>query len=139
MNAVDTNILIYAHDPRDPLKQQTADLLVQSLPDTVLLWQVACEFISASRKLTSFGFNREKAWQELRNLQRAWTLKLPSLPVLDTAERVLGDYSLSYWDAMIIAASLEGGVTCLYSEDFDAYSSIEGLSLVNPFRVPQSS
>jgi len=139
MNAVDTNILIYAHDPRDPLKQQTAEHLVRSLPDTVLLWQVACEFISASRKLTSFGFNRQKAWQELRKLQRAWALKLPSLAVLNSAERLLDDYSLSFWDAMIIAASLEGGVTCLYSEDFDAYGSIEGLKLVNPFRAAQPS
>jgi hypothetical protein len=24
MNAIDTNVLIYAHDPRDPVKQQRA-------------------------------------------------------------------------------------------------------------------
>jgi predicted nucleic acid-binding protein len=37
MNAVDTNVLIYAHDPRDPVKQQTALSLLQSLPDGALL------------------------------------------------------------------------------------------------------
>jgi predicted nucleic acid-binding protein len=55
MNAVDTNLLIYVHDPRDPPKQATADALVKSLIDGVLLWQVACEFIAASRKLEPYG------------------------------------------------------------------------------------
>jgi predicted nucleic acid-binding protein len=34
---------------------------------------------------------------------------------------------------MIVAACLEGGVSRLYSEDFDAYKQIDGLQLVNPF------
>jgi predicted nucleic acid-binding protein len=34
---------------------------------------------------------------------------------------------------MIVAACLEGGVMRLYSEDFDAYTQIDGLQLVNPF------
>ncbi|MEK6405426.1 MAG: PIN domain-containing protein [Acidobacteriota bacterium] len=136
MNAVDTNVSIYVHDPRDSVKQEAADALVQSLVDGVLLWQVACEFIAASRKLEPLGFNRDRAYQEIRRLQRLWTTKLPSWPIINKAEKLLSDYSLSYWDAMIIAASLEGGVTCLYSEDFDSYSKIEGLALVNPFKVP---
>ncbi len=49
MNAADTNILIYVHDPRDPTKQEKAERLVASLTDGVLLWQVACEFVAASR------------------------------------------------------------------------------------------
>ena len=136
MNAVDTNVLIYAHDPRDPSKQKAADALVQSLVDGILLWQVACEFISASRKLAPFGFDRDRAWREIQRLHRVWTLKLPSWAVIETAQQLLGAYSLSIWDAMIVAACLDGGVTRLYSEDFDAYSNIEGLSLINPFKAP---
>ncbi|WP_017298947.1 hypothetical protein [Nodosilinea nodulosa] len=43
MNAVDTNILIYVNDPRDPVKQRVATSLVAELVDGVLLWQVAAE------------------------------------------------------------------------------------------------
>src|SRR5712692_5476853 len=128
MNAVDTNVLIYVHDPRDSAKQEVADSLVRSFVDGVLLWQVACEFIAASRKLEPLGVNRERAYQEIRRLQRLWTTKLPSWPIIDMAERLLTEYSLSIWDAMIIAACLEGGVTRLYSEDFDSYSNIGSLS-----------
>ena len=46
MNAVDTNILIYAQDPRDKSKQKIAQQLIATLDDGVLLWQVACEYLS---------------------------------------------------------------------------------------------
>jgi predicted nucleic acid-binding protein len=36
---------------------------------------------------------------------------------------------------MIVATCLEGGLTRLYSEDFDAYRQIEGLELINPFKI----
>ena len=48
MNAVDTNILIYVNDPRDPVKQEVATSLISDLTDDVLLWQVACEYLAAS-------------------------------------------------------------------------------------------
>ena len=133
MNAPDTNILIYAHDPRDSAKQATAIPLIQSLTDEVLLWQVACEYLNASRKLVPFGYSREDAWQDIRDLRRVWTTILPGWKVQDEAERLLSNYSLSFWDAMIIAACLEGGVNRLYSENFDGYSHVNGLEIANPF------
>ncbi len=51
MNAVDTNILIYAHDTRYPAKLAIAETLIRTLTDGVLLWQVACEYVAASRRL----------------------------------------------------------------------------------------
>jgi len=67
MNAVDTNILIYVNDPRDLIKQEIASLLVSNLIDGVLIWQVACEYLAASRKLESLGYNREQAYQYIRD------------------------------------------------------------------------
>jgi hypothetical protein len=62
MNGIDTNVLLYVHDPRDPAKQEIASSLLQSLTDGVLLWQVACEYIAASRKLEPLGYSRAQAW-----------------------------------------------------------------------------
>lgn len=133
MNAVDTNVLIYVQDSRDPVKQATATALVSNLPDGVLLWQVACEYLAASRKLAPLGYNRAQAFRDLNNWRSVWTTKLPSWAVLDKAEVLGNRFNLSFWDAMIVAACLEGGVSMLYSEDFDAYKQIDGLQLVNPF------
>lgn len=135
MNAVDTNVLIYVQDPRDAGKQQTAASLVGSLSDGILLWQVACEYIAASRKLEPLGYSRQQAWADLNDLQTVWTPTLPSWQVLNRAEGLLGRFHLSFWDAMVIAASIEAGAVRLYSEDFDAYGQIDGLELVNPFKV----
>ena len=82
MNAVDTNVLIYVRDPRDPVKQQKAVQLTTSLSDGVLLWQVACEFVAASRKLVPFGFTQTQAWHEVERLRVLWKLILPSENVL---------------------------------------------------------
>ena len=133
MNAVDTNVLIYVHDYRDPIKQVIAESLVSTLPDAVLLWQVACEYIAASRKLESLGYSREKAWQDIHKLQMLWMTQLPTWEVLQRAEDLMQRYSLSSWDALIIAACLEGGITRLYSEDFDISVQAEGIEVVNTF------
>ena len=136
MNAVDTNVLIYAHDPRDPTKNSIAISLVNSLIEGALLWQVACEFLWASRKLVPFGYDQTQAWSEIRRLRRALHTVIPDWEVMELASTLLTNYSLSFWDALIIAACLDGGVTSLCSEDFDSYSKIEGLSLINPFKIP---
>lgn len=134
MNAVDTNVLIYARDPRDPVKQQKAVNLTIGLTDGALLWQVACEYIAASRKLAPFGFTQAQAWRELKQMQARWQLILPSAAVLTRAETLAATHNLSFWDAMIVAACIEGGITRLYTEDFDASLSTQtGVEIINPF------
>ncbi len=134
MNAVDTNVLIYVRDPRDPVKQQKAVQLTTGLSDGALLWQVACEFVAASRKLAPFGFTQAQAWREVERLRVLWKLILPSENVLTRAEQLIATQNLSFWDAMIVAACIEGGITRLYTEDFDSsLKQATGVDIVNPF------
>ena len=138
MNAVDTNVLIYVRDPRDPVKQQKAVQLTTGLSDGVLLWQVACEFVAASRKLAPFGFTQKQAWHEVESLRALWKLILPSENVLGRAEQLTGTHNLSFWDAMIVAACMEGSITRLYTEDFDSsITQTTGVEIVNPFSLSE--
>jgi predicted nucleic acid-binding protein len=132
MNAVNTNILIYVNDPRNPDKQAVAASLIPSLTEGILLWQVACEYLAASRKLESLGYDRAQAYQYIRDLQQVWYTALPTWTVIDRAENLISRFSLSHWDSMIVAACLEVNVQRLYTEDF-GYSSIDGLEIINPF------
>jgi predicted nucleic acid-binding protein len=59
MIAFDTNLLIYSYDHSDPLRQRRALDLIAAAEDGVLLWQVAVEFVAASRKLASQGLPPE--------------------------------------------------------------------------------
>ena len=133
MNAVDTNVLLYVHDPRDPRKQALAIGLLRSLQSPALLWQVACEYIAASRKLQPIGVSPRDIWDNLHLLQANWSLVLPEWKHLALAETLLQSYSLSFWDALLIAVAADSGVTTLYSEDFGGLPPIGGLTVVNPF------
>ena len=133
MNAVDTNILIYVHDPRDANKQEIAAALVSNLIDGVLIWQVACEYLAASRKLELLGYDKSQAYQYIRDLQQVWYTALPAWSVIDRAEELMKRFSLSHWDSMIIAACLEVNVQTLYTEDF-GYEVIDDLKIINPFK-----
>lgn len=133
MIAFDTNILMYASDQRDAVKRGTAHRLLAANADAVLLWQVACEFIAATRKLASQGFDKEQAWDQLRHYSRVMRLVTPSVNTLDRARVLHVEMNVSCWDSMLIAAALEAGVTRLYSEDIPGRVNPGGLEIINPF------
>lgn len=134
MSGVDTNILIYTHDQRDTVKQNKATNLIASLTDGVLLWQVACEYVAASRKLAAFGLNEEQAFADLERLRNVWKPLLPTWEVLKKAENLLATGNFSFWDALIIAACMENGITKFYSEDMDSSQVKQtGVMIINPF------
>ena len=136
MNAVDTNVLIYANDPRDPRKLAIATRLVEDLDDGVLPWQVICEFLATSRKIEPLGFSLTKAWHYLEKLRSTWQTVLPGWEVRVRAYELTQRYSISYWDALLIGACNDAGVERLYSEDLDTHDGLDGMEIINPFRNP---
>jgi predicted nucleic acid-binding protein len=85
MVALDTNVLIYACDRADPSRQEVALDLVSNAHDGVLLWQVACEFVAASRKLKHQGFTTVEAWNRLADYQAIFPLVLSNAKALERA------------------------------------------------------
>jgi predicted nucleic acid-binding protein len=79
MRAFDTNILIYACDGRDATRQTAAIALLTDPAPGVILWQVACEFLNASRKLADQGLIAEVAWERLERMLAVHPLCLPSM------------------------------------------------------------
>ena len=133
MIALDTNILPYSCDKADPEKQNKALALIRSAAGGVLLWQVACEFVAASRKLAGQGFTSEAAWNRLAEFLALFPLVLPSRLALDRARQLHLEGGWSFWDAMIIAACLDSGVTRLYTADIPGRAVPGPLEIVNPF------
>jgi predicted nucleic acid-binding protein len=133
MTAFDTNVLIYACDRSDPVRQAKALELITSTTDGILLWQVACEFIAASRKLAAQGFTPDDAWNRLTDFLSLFRLVTPSPEVLMHAKEMHLKQGWSFWDAMIVAACLECGVNRLYSENLPGHAAPPGVEVVNPF------
>ncbi len=75
MNAVDTNILFYAHDPRETAKQKTASDVIGDLSEGALVWQVACD-LWASRNWLRWGIQTD-ALEDICNLRQFWATIVP--------------------------------------------------------------
>jgi predicted nucleic acid-binding protein len=134
MNAIDTNIWIYSHDTRDPKKQLEAQNLIATLRPLALPWQVGCEFIAASRKLASIGFDEAQAWSALSHMQAMADVVLLPIPQLWPATQALQSmHALSFWDGLLVGACIQGGVQFLFTEDLGAPRVIDRLTVVNPF------
>ncbi len=133
MIGFDTNIFIYACDHSEPRRQQLALDLIDVSPHGVMMWQVAHEFIAACRKLAGQGFTPAKAWDRLAEFLQVLPLILPSAAAVSHVRMLHVDRQWSFWDAMIVGACLEAGVTRLYSEDLPGRAAPHPLEIINPF------
>jgi predicted nucleic acid-binding protein len=138
MNAVDTNVLVYFVDRDEPVKRAKAiellDTLVQKDVETILLWQVAAEFLSCLRRWEREG--RTSRLETLGTLDRLGSMFRcvpPDQAVLWKSLDLSSRYSLSHWDSMLVAACIEAGVHTLYSEDLASGAQYDSVAVVNPF------
>ena len=138
MNAVDTNVFVYALDADEPLKQgkaqQLLDRLVPRRGETELLWQVAREFLSCLRKWHAAGrMSAGDVESNFRDVLASFPLRLPAASMFTASFNLCSRYSLSHWDSLLIAACKEAGINLLYSEDLDSGTDYDGVRIVNPF------
>ena len=138
MNAVDTNVFVYFVDRDEPLKRAKAvellDRLVKEDVETVLLWQVAAEFLNCLRRWENEGrINRQEVLGNFSRLEAMFRCVPPAQPVLRKSFDLCSRYSLSHWDAMLLAACIEAGVRTLYSEDLSPGAQYDSVTVVNPF------
>ena len=115
-------------------RSRALKLLESSAPaETVLLWQVACELGAVLTRIGPRARNVPDRRAALQSIQARMSLALPTPEVLDTAWKLRDKHQLSYWDALLLAACVDCGVTRLYSEDIQGKPEIEGVGIINPF------
>ena len=133
---IDTNLLVYMHDPRDQSKQDRASAIIDQLARTgtaVLSVQCLTEFYRTVRWRIPEPLTAAEAAEEVGRYERnCRVLPLTQAAALD-GMRACEQYSMSFWDSLIWAVAKEGGVPYLLSEDFEDGRVIEGVEFVNPF------
>jgi predicted nucleic acid-binding protein len=138
---VDTNILVYLFDPRDPVKQRIAEALLRGhLRDDSLVipQQAIVEFVSALiRPRADLGgaplMPIEEARLEAEALVGEFRVLYPTQDVLVTALRGSAAYQLSWFDAHLWAYAEVYGIPEILSEDFEHGRHYGGVRTVNPF------
>lgn len=135
MIAVDTNVLVYSIDADDPEKGDKAAALLRSLDParTVLLWQVVCEFGAVVDRRRRRGTMDVDARDAIDMWLGIFHLAIPSRAALEVAWGLVRESQVSYWDALLLGACSEAGVTTLYTEDAQSSAVLRGVQMVNPF------
>jgi predicted nucleic acid-binding protein len=136
---VDTNVIVYRHDPRYPAKQRRAiELLRRGLDEGSLriAHQVVIEFVAAvSRPIPGVGplLAPADARREAEELLSEFPVLYPNEQVIRMALRGAAAYELSWFDAHLWAYAEYYGLEELISEDFQEGRLYGTVRAVNPF------
>jgi predicted nucleic acid-binding protein len=144
---VDTNILVYRYDPRDPVKQRIAqDLLRGGLIEETLVLphQAILEFVAAATcPRPDLGgaplLPLEEALVEAEGLAIQFNVIYPGPDILQTALRGAAIYRLSWFDAHLWAYAEVHGLPEILSEDFEHGRHYGRVRIDNPFLAAADS
>ena len=131
---VDTNILVYAHDLSSGDRHAKASAVIESLWEAgtgVISTQVLQEFyVTVTRKIKN-PLKSVEAREIIRNYL-AWPVQVNDPETTIRASEIEEKNSLSFWDALIVAAALRLQAKKIISEDLNHGQIIEGILIENP-------
>ena len=134
---VDTNVLVYARDAREPAKRARAVAWLE------LLWreqlgrtstQVLSEYyVTLTRKLEP-RVAAEDAWDDVSALM-AWRPQPSDEALMKRGREIELRYRLGWWDCLIVAAAHVQGCALLLSEDLQDGGVYGGVTMRSPFTL----
>lgn len=137
---VDTNLLVYIHDPRFPAKQTAAGRLLRrgiATGDAVLPYQAVVEFMAAVTRPLPHGGPPLLPPMEAARVVEEWLslfpVVYPTEGMIRLAVRGGAAYQLNWFDALIWAYAEHYGIPELWSEDFQHGRLYGTVRTVNPF------
>ena len=136
---VDTNILVYRCDSRDPAKQDKArDILRKGAAENTLRipHQALVEFVHAVTKVRGPRpplLTREEAWRQSEDFLVEFPVLYPNEAVFRTAIVGMAAYKFSWYDAHLWAYAEHYGLAEILSEDFSHGRWYGNVRVKNPF------
>jgi predicted nucleic acid-binding protein len=129
----DSNILVYADDPRDTAKQEIALRLIEDYLNNqagVLSLQVLQEyFVTVTRKhKLDAGLVKRKI-----EIYANFHVVEPKIGDVLAAIDLHRLHGFSYWDSLILHGARKAGCRVLLSEDMQHGRVVDGVEIVNPF------
>ncbi|HYI12649.1 MAG TPA: PIN domain-containing protein [Thermoanaerobaculia bacterium] len=132
---IDTNILVYAHQPAEKGKYTAALRTLEHLLESGsgrLSAQILGEFVSGTTRSHNPILTIKEALDQATRFAEA-------LPVLDTTHLIVLEagrgvlrHGLSYYDAQIWATARLNQIHTIFTEDFEHARRVEGVQFLNP-------
>jgi predicted nucleic acid-binding protein len=134
---VDTNLLVYAIDPREQKKRRHMAGLLRRLVESralVLSPQSLGEFYrTVTERHRLMPVSDARAFIQI--LMPSCTAPY-DLEVMARAFLMQDTTNFGWWDCMLLAAAAVSGCSIFLSEDMQHGRAIDGLTIVNPFKSP---
>jgi len=129
---LDTNVVVYAFDRADPVKQSIAIELLEGKERLVVSSQVLLESWAVLTRRLADPLDENQA-SDVIDL-------LCTLPAISTDPQLVRQaiqttlrFDIAIWDALIIEAARAAGCHCVLSEDFQSGQDFDGVVIENPF------
>ena len=140
---IDSNVLVYLHDPRFPEKQEVAERVLReglAAGELALPHQAIVEFVAATTRPKGKDdarplLSRSDAFREAEDLMAQFPVLYPEEAVLRTAMRGAAAYQLSWFDAHLWAYAEVNGLGEILTEDFEHGRWYGSVRANNPFLV----
>jgi predicted nucleic acid-binding protein len=130
----DTNVLVYLYSIDEPEKQQAALKQIEVSENRWISTQVLSELSNTLRK--KFKLEYSNIANVLNEIQSSFQVIIVQPNTIEHALHLAQTYRYSYYDSLILAASLEKTCHFLYSEDMQHQQVIDQkLTIVNPFET----
>ena len=133
---VDTNVFVYAVDPRVRKKQARAAVLLRAICANcrvVVSTQVLQEYYATVTRKLEPPMSHDAAAESTRQLATLDVRAVDAQTVLGAIRRA-GARSVSIWDSLIVQSAVESACTVLLTEDLSHGEVIDGVHVVDPFQ-----
>ncbi|MGK7923417.1 MAG: PIN domain-containing protein [Trichodesmium sp.] len=139
LNFIDTNVWLYRFfdDQRieaiERERKRNIAIYITEKSNLIISTQVINELSVNLIKKAKFDESQIKA--VIQSLYNRCQVLPFELTILESASDLRSQYSLSFWDSLIVASALAAGANVLYSEDIqDGLIVLKKLNIINPFK-----
>ena len=132
---VDTNVLVYAHDASETVRQPIARQVLEQLwgdGTGTLSTQVLQEFYAVATAKLVVPLEPAEA-REIVDLYSAWPIVVITPSLILNASRLHERGGIAFWDALIVEAARLAGADRLLTEDLQHGQLLGGVRIENPF------
>jgi len=133
---LDTNILVYPFDPRDPRKQRVALDTVKAArlsKQGCISHQVVQEFLNVVTRKSAVVIDAAGVASYLGGVLMPLMQVVPNEALFRAALAVQARWQFGFYDSLIVTAALQAGCKRLLTEDMQHGQIIDGLRIENPF------